>query len=141
VSNVNCAATIRIDIDQLNKELISHLNKGFTSFLLPGLREGFDTGISELPHESFECQNLRFAIRDPVSVTSLVNEELNKGYLIGPYGVPTFRHYRINAIGLAESKYLKKKRLIVGLSAPRNDADHPSLNSLIDKESSFLFRT
>jgi hypothetical protein len=103
--------------------------------LLSGLREGFDTGISKLPDESFECRNLRSALRDPVTVTDLVNEELNKGYLIGPYVVPPFRHYRINPIGLAESKYSKKKRLIVDLSAPRNNVDHPSLNSLIDKES------
>jgi Reverse transcriptase (RNA-dependent DNA polymerase) len=113
---------------------MSHPNKTFTTFLLSGLREGFDTGISKLPEKSFECQNLRSAIRDPVSVSSLVNEELLKGYLIGPYSKPPFDHYRINPIGIVESKYSLKKRLIVDLSAPYNNTDHPSLNSLIDKE-------
>ncbi|CAF3412760.1 unnamed protein product [Rotaria sp. Silwood1] len=46
-----------------------------------------------------------------------------------------FFNYRINPIGLVESKYSKKKRLIVDLSAPHNDKDHPSINSLIDKDS------
>ena len=84
-SRVTFAATTPIDIDQLNKELISHLNKRFTSFLLSGLREGFDTGISKLPEKSFECQNLRSTIRNPGTVTCLVNEELKKGCLLGPY--------------------------------------------------------
>lgn len=42
--------------------------------------------------------------------------------------------FRINPLGLAEHNYSAKKRLIVDLSAPHNDPDNPSLNSLIDKE-------
>jgi len=39
---------------------------------------------------------------------------------------------------VVESKYSKKKRLIIDLSAPHNNTDHPSINSLIDKESCSL---
>lgn len=42
-------------------------------------------------------------------------------------------HYRINPIGIAESKYSKKKHLIVDMSAPHNDEENPSMNTLIDK--------
>ncbi|CAF5008884.1 unnamed protein product [Rotaria sp. Silwood1] len=96
-----------------------------------GLREGFDTGISNIPNKPLEWPNLRSARRNPENVTRLVAEELNKGFLIGPYNSPPFINYRINPIGLVESKYSKKKRLIVDLSAPHNDKDHPSINSLI----------
>ena len=34
---------------------------------------------------------------------------------------------------MAEHKYSKKKRLLVNLSAPHNNDDHVSMNSLIDK--------
>ncbi|CAF3606280.1 unnamed protein product [Rotaria sp. Silwood1] len=95
------------------------------------LREGFDTGISNIPNKPLEWPNLRSARRNPENVTRLVAEELNKGFLIGPYNSPPFINYRINPIGLVESKYSKKKRLIVDLSAPHNDKDHPSINSLI----------
>ncbi len=128
-------ATTPIDIDRLEKELADHPDKPFTSFLISGLREGFDTGISSLPDKVFECPNLRSARRYPETVTRLIDEELSKGFLIGPYDLPPFENYRINPIGVVESKYSKKKRLIVDLSAPHNNIEHPSINSLIDKES------
>lgn len=45
-----------------------------------------------------------------------------------------FSTYRVNPIGLAESKYSKKQRLIVDMSAPHNDEGNHSLNDLIDKD-------
>ena len=81
---------------------------------------------------------MRSARRDPENVTRLVDEELNKGFLIGPYRTPPFANYRINPIGLVESKYSKKQRLIVDLSAPHNNTEHQSINSLIDKDSCSL---
>ena len=54
--------------------------------------------------------------------------------MIGPFTQPPFDVYRINPIGLVQGKYSKKYRLIVDLSAPHNNNEHPSLNSLIDKE-------
>ncbi|CAF3553719.1 unnamed protein product [Rotaria sp. Silwood1] len=134
-TSIPLVATTPIDICRLEQELVGHPDKEFTSFLLSGLREGFDTGISNIPNKPLECPNLRSARCDPKNVTRLVAEELNKGFLIGPYNSPPFINYRINPIGLVESKYSKKKRLIVDLSAPHNDKDHPSINSLIDKDS------
>ncbi|CAF4192315.1 unnamed protein product, partial [Rotaria sordida] len=134
-TNIPLVATTPIDICRLEQELVGHPDKEFTSFLLSGLREGFDTGISNIPNKPLECPNLRSARRDPENVTRLVAEELDKGFLIGPYNSPPFVNYRINPIGLVESKYSKKKRLIVDLSAPHNNKDHPSINSLIDKDS------
>ena len=54
-------------------------------------------------------------------------------YLYGPFEEIPFEQYRINPLGIAESKYSKKKRLIVNMSAPHNDEDNPSLNNLIEK--------
>ena len=41
--------------------------------------------------------------------------------------------FRVNPIGVVESKYSKQKCLIVYLSAPHNDPNNVSLNDLIDK--------
>ena len=55
------------------------------------------------------------------------------GFLYGLFQEIPFEQYRISPIGIAESKYSKKKRLIVNMSAPHNDEDNPSLNNLIEK--------
>ncbi|MES9994401.1 MAG: reverse transcriptase domain-containing protein [Candidatus Thiodiazotropha sp.] len=83
---------------------------------------------------TFVCNNLLSAKQNPDKVSELIETELQKGYLLGPFSTPPFDVYRINPIGLVQGKYSKKYRLIVDLSAPHNNNEHPSLNSLIDKE-------
>lgn len=122
-----------ININALQDELKLHPDKNFVKHLIHGLTHGFDTGLQFLPKFSIICKNLKSALNDPCSVSALVEKEVEKGYLIGPFDKIPFRDYRINPIGLAEHKYSKKKRLIVDLSAPHQDVDNPSLNSLIDK--------
>ena len=74
----------------------------------------------------------------PTAVEALIQNEVQKGYLFGPFPEPPFHVYRISPIGIAEGKYSKKKRLIVDLSAPYDNADIISINDLIDKESCSL---
>ena len=59
---------------------------------------------------------------------------INKGFLQGPFSVLPFDIFRISPIGVVESKYSKKKRLIVDLSTPHDLGDICSLNDLINKE-------
>ena len=122
-----------INIDRLEQELSSHPDRTFVQHLISGLRNGFDTGIQQLPEQSFICKNLLSAVKNPEVVTDLLSKELSKGYLIGPFDKPPYAVYRINPLGVAERKYSKKQRLIVDLSAPHNSDAHFSLNSLIDK--------
>lgn len=98
-----------------------------------GLRNGFSTGISPLPTETLECKNNLSASRNPDIVSRLLQAELEKGYVIGPFDKSPFTVYRVNPLGLAEHKYSGKQRLIVDLSAPHSDNDS-SLNDLIVKE-------
>ncbi|CAG2206565.1 unnamed protein product [Mytilus edulis] len=108
--------------------------KNFVFNLINGLRYGFDTGINVLPSKSLECKNLLSTKKFPDDVTKLVDDELRKGYLIGPFTKPPFDTYRISPIGIVEGKYSKKKRLILDLSAPHNNDEHHSINDLINKE-------
>jgi hypothetical protein len=75
------------------------------------------------------------AVRDPETVDSLIEQEVQNGDIKGPFAAPPFSAYRVSPIGIAEGKYSGKKRLILDLSSPHNDAVHPSINDLIDKES------
>ncbi|XP_046379865.2 uncharacterized protein LOC124151441 [Haliotis rufescens] len=98
------------------------------------MTNGFFTGIQNPPAQSKFCKNLISANKDPNATNNLLQTELNKGYLIGPFTESPFPYHRINPIGTVEGKYSRKQRMIVDLSAPHNDHDNPSLNSLIDKE-------
>ena len=113
--------------------LQGHPDSEFVQQLLSGLRHGFDTGVQELPKQSFECKNLRSAEADTDFVSSALLQEVAKGYMIGPFEVPLFPSYRVSPIGVAEGKYSGKKRLIVDLSAPHDHHEHSSINDLINK--------
>lgn len=132
--NYDMSVYTPVNVDRLKYELNNHPDLAFTEYLIQGLSYGFHTGLQTLPEFSIECKNLVSAISQPDCVTNLIDNEIRKGYLCGPFDTIPFQHFRINPIGVAESKYSKKKRLIVDLSAPHDDELNPSLNELIDKE-------
>ena len=124
-----------INIHRLKTELCSHPDQEFVSYLLGGLSKGFHTGINSLPCHSIECKNLKSAtLQSEGVVHDLIDSEVAKGYLIGPFLHNPFSQFRINPIGIAVGKYSQKKRLIVDLSAPHDLEHNPSMNELIDKE-------
>ena len=127
-----------VNVQRLQSELTLHPDREFVDNLLNGFTVGFDTGFASLPPTSYICKNLQSGLKDPDSVSSLLKKEVQKGFLLGPFSKIPFQEYRINPIGLAEHKYTGKKRLIVDMSAPHNNLEHPSLNSLIDKEAHSL---
>ena len=118
----------------MNTELTDHPERSFVNYLIDGFVNGFDAGFSRLPECSFECKNLQSAKRYPVTTSELIETELNKGYIIGPFDTIPFSHYRISPVGITVGKYSGKKRLIVDMSAPHDKEQHPSLNELINKE-------
>ena len=98
------------------------------------MREGFDTGLKLMPSDSLECRNLRSTQADVKFVSQALQSEVKKGYTIGPYDTPHFPVHRVSPLGVAIGKYSGKKRLILDLSAPHNNPQHPSLHELINKE-------
>ena len=95
-----------ISVDQLEQELVNHPDKAFTDYLTSGCRNGFDVGLSEYPSVPYFCRNNLSARNDPIKTTELINDELRKGYLIGPFNEPPFEVYRINPISLAQKNIL-----------------------------------
>lgn len=123
-----------MDVNQLKKELVNHPDPNFVSYLVGGFENGFDTAIRDLPSSSIICKNNLSAIQKPKITEELLQKEVDKGYVIGPFQTPPFRVYRVSPISLAQKKYSDKHRLVVDLSAPHNDPDNSSLNDLIAKE-------
>lgn len=116
--------------------MLEYPDREFVDYLLDGFTTGFDTKIDSkyLDISTKECKNLNSAIQNPLDVDKLIHDEVNKGFLAGPFDSLPFKHYRVSPIGVAQGKYSLKKRLIVDLSAPHSEGEHPSINSLIDKD-------
>ena len=123
-----------VNTEYLELLLQEHPDRNFVNSLLTGLRSGFHTGLLQIPDMSFECKNNLSARRDPSTVKSCLDSEVNKGYMIGPFQTPPFDCYRTSPLGLAERKYSDKKRLILDLSAPYDNDEIFSMNGVINKE-------
>jgi len=104
-------ATTPINIDALEVELLCHPDRRFVDNLISGLRHGFYTGITNPPTQPFECTNLLSATKYADDVSLLVNKELEKGYLIGPFIKRPFDIYRVSPIGLWKVNILAKHDL------------------------------
>ena len=84
---------------------------------------------------NIECKNLLSARQNAQDVQELIDKDVSKGFLYGPFDSPPFESYRASPLVLAIGKYSGKKRLIVDLSSPHDNPDHVSINDLIDKDS------
>ncbi|XP_069129257.1 uncharacterized protein [Argopecten irradians] len=115
-----------INVDRLRYELRDHPDRHFVEYLCDGLTYGFDTLVPDIPLPSKVCKNLQSALKDSDTVTELIHKEVIKGFLQGPFHALPFSSYRVSPIGVAYGKYSGKPRLIVDLSSPHEDDDHPS---------------
>lgn len=109
-----------INIPNLSSYLSSHPDPVFVDYLITGLSQGFRVGILSHLSASFVAKNLQSARHEPDVVSVLLDKEVNKGYVIGPFTSPPFSPFRINSIGIATRKYSGKKRLIFDMSSPHS---------------------
>ena len=92
-------------VDGLEQELIGHPDRIVIDNLITGLHKGFFTGITDPPTHTLECTNNLSARSQPETVTKLIENEVKKGYLVGPFNTPSFSNYRVSPLGVAEGTY------------------------------------
>ena len=100
---------------------------------------GFFTDTDIPPTMSFECPNNKSAKCQPEIINNLIDAEVQKGYLVGPFQTPPFSTFRVSPLGVADGTYSGKKRLIVDLSASHNNDTHTSLNELNKEDYSLTY--
>lgn len=83
-------ASSPINCDQLEFELRNHPDRNFVSLLCNSVRYGFDMLVSDINISTYECKNALSARKDPDSVTALIQDELVKGFIQGPFLHPPF---------------------------------------------------
>ncbi|MEQ2256747.1 hypothetical protein ILYODFUR_027251 [Ilyodon furcidens] len=96
-------------IPELAALLQSHPDRPFVNFLITGLSQGFFIGVPLLPPSSFICINLQSTLREPEIIAQLLEKEVSKGYMIGPFKTPPFSSFRISPLGIATKKIFQKK--------------------------------
>lgn len=122
-----------INIDILSSYLSSHPDSTFVDYLITGLSQGFRVGVCSPLSTPYVARNLQSALAEPDIVSSLLDKELNKGYIIGPFSSSPFSLHRVNSIGIATRKYSGKKRLIFDMSSPHSN-NLASVNECIPPE-------
>jgi hypothetical protein len=64
------------------------------NYFLNSLRFGFDMLVSITDIPTYECRNALSARNNPGIVTRLLQEEIDKGFIRGPFSKPPFKQYR-----------------------------------------------
>lgn len=81
-------ASTPINCDVLESELHTHPDKEFVNLLCSSVRHGFDMMIAGTNVSTFECKNALSARKDPESASALIKDELEKGFIQGPFETP-----------------------------------------------------
>ena len=92
---------IPVNVSELGKALKKHPNRCFVNYLITSLVQGFLAGLSFLPKVSHVCNNLQLALKEPETVDKLLDKEVEKGYMMGPYDSPeetNNRHSQIKSL-------------------------------------------
>ena len=82
-----------VDVSRLSAALGGHPDRWFVSYLIDGLVHGFIAGLCDMPVMSYECHNLQMAITEPAVVDALLEKEVAKGFIIGPFVASPFSPY------------------------------------------------
>jgi hypothetical protein len=93
----------------LEYELCNHPDKNVVSYICTGLRHGFDTLVQSEKVQTKECKNNLSARVQETVVSELIDKELQKGFIYGPFTQPPFDNYHISPIGVAEGNTLRRR--------------------------------
>ena len=128
----------RVNPDVLEMLLEEHPDRQAVQYVVQGFRIGFNLGLTCQPPPWPPCRNLREAHYKPHIAQAMIDEEVRKGHMAGPFAEPPFPNMVFSPINLVpkvgappDAPEIKKYRLIHDLSHLYNDN---SVNVCIPKE-------
>lgn len=93
-----------INIVRLRLELAEHPDLNFVNYLCSSLEFGFDTLVTCESIYTYECKNALTARQNLLVVDELLNTEIQRGYVKGPFSSTPFENYRVSPLGIATHK-------------------------------------
>ena len=117
-----------INIELFEKLLENHPNPFLVTYIVDGLRNGFDIGFTGEFSATFP-KNLKSADQNKILIQQAINKEISRGHTAGPFPNPPFQNTHCSPIGAAPKKD-GSVRLIMDLSQPFGS----SINEDISKD-------
>ena len=125
---IPAAKPCNINIDLFENLLESHPNQFLVTYIVDGLRNGFDIGFTGQFSATLP-KNLKSADENKDLMQQAINKEISRGHTAGPFPNPPFPQTHCSPIGAVPKKD-GSARLIMDLSRP----DGSSINEDISKE-------
>ena len=118
-----------IDVKELNRELCTHPDRNFVTFLISALSHGAHIGFTG-PQSTRVSRNLISASQHPEVVSANLEKEINLGKVAGPFTFPPLPNLQCHPVGVVPKKHSTEWRTIYHLSYPEGD----SINDHIPKD-------
>ena len=117
----------------VNLEILSKLLRGYleNNHVLAGFQNGFSLKFKG-PQITSEYKNHQSVLKNPDIVSNMLNKELKKGRIAGPFSSPPFPNFRVSPLGLVPKNEAGKYRIIHNISYP----DECTINDFIDRADS-----
>ena len=122
----------RVKPDRLRYFLRDHPDKELVNYLVEGFTHGFHLGMNRAPTPRPPCDNSRAVQRKPAVTQALVDEEIAKGHILGPFDRPPLEDMVYSPLNIVPKGDTEQYRLIHDLAFPY-DTDQ-SVNSCIPRE-------
>ena len=111
-----------------------HPDRDLVNYVVDGFRHGFDLGLTREPLARAPCVNLSKVLEMPEVAQLLVDEQVQKGHIAGPFQSPPLDNMVFSPINLVEKGETGKYRLIHDLSHPYDG--ETAVNDCIPPENS-----
>ena len=85
----------RINPDVLEYKLRDNPDRDTVNFVVDGFRNGFKVGMTRRPKPREPGKNLREVERNPEVTQRIIDEEVRKGHILGPFKEPTISKYGV----------------------------------------------
>ena len=124
-----------LNIKRWEQYLKKHPDRDYAGYILQGLQHGFSIGLDSSMSFNSAKRNMPSANENPKVIDEYIQEETDKGNILGPFSLLSPSGYHVNRIGVIPKRHQPGKwRLITDLSFPEgasvNDAIDPTKCSL-----------
>ena len=109
--------------------LHDHPDRQLVDYVVEGFEIGFELGLERRPHPRPPCKNLKKALEFPDKAQELIDRDVAKGHVLGPFDHPPYFDIVYSPINIVDKAGSPNEfRLIHDLSFPYTDQ---SINSCI----------
>ena len=122
----------------MENKLSSYPDRETANYVINGFRYGFKLGLTKYPQPRGPCKNSKTVRDNPGIAQQLVDKEVAKGHILGPFAEPPLEKLVYSPISIVPKAGSENAwRLVHDLSFPHGtDHEQESVNACIPPENS-----